>query len=228
MENEKKRFSSEIKVIDELFPKGKVSILASGPGVGKTIFACKIAKWLTYHRERVLYVNMASDHINVDTSDDDTLAWKCCIFDMPLLSIEDISFVLSRRYTFDTIILDYVELIYFVKGIECFKRKEELIAIWHFLDHIAKEKNIRVIGLSQLERVRIDGTEESCFDKVLKYLNRDFVRERLVVFHRPSYYEPQDNNIEQVQLITFKNGIKTETIFEKTNWKRSNIRLLQQ
>lgn len=228
MQNEKKRFSSEIKVIDEFFPKGKVSILASGPGMGKTIFACKIAKWLTYHRERVLYVNMASDHINIDTSDGDTIPWKCSLLDMPLLSIEDISFVLSRRYTFDTIILDYVELIYFVKGIECLERKEELIAIWHFLDHIAKEKNIRVIGLSQLERGRIDGTEESCFDKVLKYLNRDFVRERLVVLHRPSYYEPQDNNIEQVQLITFKNGIKTETIFEKTNWKRSNIRLLQQ
>lgn len=216
MQNDNKSFSSEIKVIDELFPKGKVSILASGPGVGKTIFACKIARWLTYHRERVLYVNMASNHINVDTSDDDTLAWKCSIFDMPLLSIEDISFVLSRRYTFDTIILDYIELMDFVKGIECLERKEELNAIWHFLDHIAKEKNIRVIGLSQLERGRIDGTEESCFDKVLKYLNRDFVRERLVVLHRPSYYEPQDNNTEQVQLITFKNGIKKENILENT------------
>ena len=135
---------------------------------------------------------------------------------MPLLSIEDISFVLSRRYTFDTIILDYIELMDFVKGIECLERKEELNAIWHFLDHIAKEKNIRVIGLSQLERGRIDGTEESCFDKVLKYLNRDFVRERLVVLHRPSYYEPQDNNTEQVQLITFKNGIKKENILENT------------
>ena len=159
---------------------------------------------------------MGCDHIDVDTSDDDTLAWKCCIFDMPLLSIEDISFVLSRRYTFDTIILDYIELMDFVKGIECLERKEELNAIWHFLDHIAKEKNIRVIGLSQLERGRIDGTEESCFDKVLKYLNRDFVRERLVVLHRPSYYEPQDNNTEQVQLITFKNGIKRENILENT------------
>ncbi len=51
---------------------------------------------------------------------------------------------------------------------------------------------------------------------MLKYLNRDFVRERLVVLHRPSYYEPQDNNTEQVQLITFKNGIKRENILENT------------
>ena len=49
--------------------------------MGKTIFACKIAKWLTYHRERVLYVNMASDHINIDTSDGDTIPWKCSLLD---------------------------------------------------------------------------------------------------------------------------------------------------
>ncbi len=203
MMNEQNQSSNEIKVMEELFPKGRVSILAARPGMGKTTFACHIAKQLTYHKENVLYVNMGCDHIDVDTSDDDTLAWKCCIFDMPRVSIEDISFVLSRRYSFDTIIIDYVELMDFVIGAECLKRTEELIAIWHFLDTVAQKKNIRIIGISQLE-LRFDATNKECLDNVMKYLKRDFVNERLVVLHRPGYYEAQKDEIQPLQLITLK------------------------
>ena len=58
MMNEQNQSSNEIKVMEELFPKGRVSILAARPGMGKTTFACHIAKQLTYHKENVLYVNM--------------------------------------------------------------------------------------------------------------------------------------------------------------------------
>lgn len=207
----------KIKVIEELFPKGRASILAGPPSMGKTTLACHIAKQLTYHDEKVLYVNMSCDHIDVDTSDDDTLAWKCCIFDMPRLSIKDISFILSRKYSFDTVIIDYVELMECVKGVECLKSKEGLGAIWHFLDTIAQKKNIRVIGISQLNRGRLDGTDKSSLDKVMKYLKRDFVRERLVVLHRPCYYGSQRDGIEPLQLITFKT--KNEYTIKTIQWK---------
>ena len=195
--------TNNLKVIEELFPKGRVSILAARPNMGKTTFACDIAKLLTYHEESVLYVHMGCEHIDIDTSDDDSLSWKCNIYDMPCVSIEDISFVLSRRCLFDTVIIDYVELMDFVKGVECLKRSEELRAIWHFLDTVAQKKNIRVIGLSQLG-IQFDATNSECLDHVLKFLKRDFVKERLVVLHRPGYYEAQKDDIEPVQLITLK------------------------
>ncbi len=207
----------KMKVIEELFPKGRASILAGPPSMGKTTFACYIAKQLTYHDESVLYVNMSCDHIDVDTSDDDTLAWKCSIYDMPGIYIEDISFVLSRSYSFDTVILDYVELMHLVKGVQCLKGKEELRAIWHYLDTVAQKKNIRVIGISQLNRGRLDGTDKSSLDKVMKYLKRDFVRERLVVLHRPSYYESQRDGIEPLQLIKVKT--KNEYSIKTIQWK---------
>ena len=215
--NEQNQSSNEIKVIEELFPKGRVSILVARPDMGKTTLACHIAKQLTYHEESVLYVHMACDHIDIDTSDDDSISWKCCIYDMPCVSIEDISFVLSRRFLFDTVIIDYVELMDFVKGVECLKRSEELRAIWHFLDTVAQKKNIRVIGLSQLG-IQFDATNSECLDNVLKYLKRDFVRERLIVLHRPSYYELQKDDIEPVQLITLKRIIPYT--MKMTPWKK--------
>ena len=204
MMNEQNQSLNEIKVIEELFPKGRVSILAGRPGMGKTTLACHIAKLLTYHEESVLYIHMGCDHIDIDTSDDDTISWKCSIYDMPCVSIEEISFILSRRFLFDTVIIDYVELMDFVVGVKCLKRTEELRAIWHFLDTTAQKKNIRVIGISQLERVRIDGTGMSCLDTVMRFLKRDFVKERLIVLHRSGYYEAQKDDIEPMQLITLK------------------------
>jgi replicative DNA helicase len=136
---------------------------------------------------------------------------------MPCVSIEDISFVLSRRFLFDTVIIDYVELMDFVKGVECLKRSEELRAIWHFLDTVAQKKNIRVIGLSQLG-IQFDATNSECLDNVLKYLKRDYVRERLIVLHRPSYYELQKDDIEPVQLITLKRIIPYT--MKMTPWKK--------
>ena len=38
----------------------------------------------------------------------------------------------------------------------------------------------------------------------MKYLKRDFVKERLVVLHRPGYYEAQKDEIQPLQLITLK------------------------
>lgn len=213
-EQKQNRSSNKIKVIEELFPKGKVSILASRPAMGKTTFACNIAKLLTHHGRSVCYVNMSCDYIDVYTSDDNTRVLKCCIFDMPCLSIEDLSFVLSRRYSFDTVIIDYVELMDFCHSVVCLKRTDELRAIWNFLDNIAQKKNVRIIGLSQLERIRIDGTDSKCFGKLYRYLPRTFVYDRIVIIHRPGYYNQQDVESKSIKLITKNSGDETISIID--------------
>ena len=45
----------DYKTINEFFPKGQLSILAAGPGVGKTVFATQIANQFCRHGENTLY-----------------------------------------------------------------------------------------------------------------------------------------------------------------------------
>ena len=51
----------DYKTINEFFPKGQLSILAAGPGVGKTVFATQIANQFCRHGENTLYFCLEYD-----------------------------------------------------------------------------------------------------------------------------------------------------------------------
>ena len=51
----------DYKTINEFFPKGQLSILAAGPGVGKTVFATQIANQFCRHGEKTLYFCLEYD-----------------------------------------------------------------------------------------------------------------------------------------------------------------------
>ena len=70
---------------------------------------------------------------------------------------------------------------------------------------MAKENDIRIIGVSQLIRIRIDGSEKALPDDCLSYLDREFLTKRIKVLHRESYYSNDSNNedLEPVSIIEY-------------------------
>ena len=107
----------DYKTVNNFFPKGQVSILAAGPGVGKTVFATQIANQFCRHGENTLYF--------------------CLEYD----SRVDILLAIKKRY-FNVIIIDYVELMDSIKTFDGINRADELRAIWMSLDKLAKENDI--------------------------------------------------------------------------------------
>ena len=92
-----------------------------------------------------------------------------------------------------------------IKTLDGLSRAEELRTIWMSLDKMAKENEIRIIGVSQLIRIRIDGSEKALPDDCLSYLDKDFLLKRIWVLHRESYYSNDSNNedLEPVSIIKF-------------------------
>jgi replicative DNA helicase len=196
----------DYKTINEFFPKGQLSILAAGPGVGKTVFATQIANQFCRHGENTLYFCLEYDSrviINhLDPVGNGNV--RCCITDIPRISLEDILLAIKKRY-FNVIIIDYVELMDSTKTLDGINRAEELRAIWMSLDKMAKENDIRIIGVSQLIRIRIDGSEKALPDDCLSYLDREFLTKRIKVLHRESYYSNDSNSedLEPVSIIEY-------------------------
>ena len=196
----------DYKTINEFFPKGQLSILAAGPGVGKTVFATQIANQFCRHGEKTLYFCLEYDSrviINhLDPVGNGNV--KCYFNDIPHISLEDIQLAMKKRY-FNVIIIDYVELMYATKTLDGINRAEELRAIWMSLDKMAKENDIRIIGVSQLIRIRIDGSENALPDDCLSYLDREFLKKRIKVLHRESYYSDDSGkeDLEPVSIIEY-------------------------
>ena len=191
-------------MIDQFFLKGELSILAGRPFVGNTFFVNHLAQVLAQHGERVLYFCL-EPYTTEQKERLDSANIPPRVVDIPASSIEDVLYLVNQK-KYDTLVIDYVQLMDFVSYIHCFTRDEELKTIWHILDDLAKEKGIRVIGVSQLggEHI-IDGSEETIPEDCMKYLNRDFLTKRLKVIHRPNYFTGKiDNEAKQpIDLITY-------------------------
>lgn len=198
----------DYKTVNNFFPKGQVSILAAGPGVGKTVFATQIANQFCRHGENTLYFCLEYDSrviINhLDPVGNGNV--RCCITDIPRISLEDILLAIKKRY-FNVIIIDYVELMDSIKTFDGINRAEELRAIWMSLDKLAKENDIRIIGVSQLIRIRIDGSEKALPNKCMNYLDKEFKRDRIRILHREEYYSDCTvcDNLKPVDIITYGN-----------------------
>ena len=198
----------DYKTVNNFFPKGQVSILAAGPGVGKTVFATQIANQFCRHGENTLYFCLEYDSrviINhLDPVGNGNV--RCCITDIPRISLEDILLAIKKRY-FNVIIIDYVELMDSIKTFDGINRADELRAIWMSLDKLAKENDIRIIGVSQLIRIRIDGSEKALPNKCMNYLDKEFKRDRIRILHREEYYSGCTvcDNLKPVDIITYGN-----------------------
>ena len=192
----------DYKTINEFFPKGQVSILAAGPGVGKTVLATQIANQFCRHGENTLYFCLEYDSREIINRLDPVGNGnvRCCITDIPRISLEDILLAIKKRY-FKVIIIDYVELMDSIKTLDGLSRAEELRTIWMSLDKMAKENEIRIIGVSQLIRTRIDGSEKALPDDCLSYLDKDFLLKRIKVLHRDGY-DSNDSNKDDLEPIT--------------------------
>ena len=198
----------DYKTINELFPKGQVSILAAGPGVGKTVFAIQIANQFCRHGENTLYFCLEYDSREIINRLDPVGNGnvRCCINDIPRISLEDILLVIKKRY-FSVIIIDYVELMDSIKILDGLNRTDELRKIWMSLDKLAKENDIRIIGVSQLIRIRIDGSEKVLPNKCMNYLDKEFKRDRIRILHREEYYSDctDCDYLGPVDIITYGN-----------------------
>ena len=196
----------DYKTINEFFPKGQVSILAAGPGVGKTVLATQIANQFCRHGENTLYFCLEYDSREIINRLDPVGNGnvRCCITDIPRISLEDIQLAIKKRY-FKVIIIDYVELMDSFRILDGLNISDERRAIWMTLDKIAKENDIRIIGVSQLIRIRIDGSEKALPDNCLSYLDKDFLLKRIKVLHREGYYSNVSNNedIEPISIIQY-------------------------
>ena len=194
----------DYKTINEFFPKGQLSILAAGPGVGKTVFATQIANQFCRHGEKTLYFCLEYDSrviINhLDPVGNGNV--KCYFNDIPHISLEDIQLAMKKRY-FNVIIIDYVELMYSTKTLDG-------------INKMAKENDIRIIGVSQLIRIRIDGSENALPDDCLSYLDREFLKKRIKVLHRESYYSDDSGkeDLESVSIIEYVSDSSYSTILK--------------
>ena len=185
--------------------------------MGKTVFATQIANQFCRHGENTLYFCLEYDSrviINhLDPVGNGNV--RCCITDIPRISLEDILLAIKKRY-FNVIIIDYVELMDSTKTLDGINRAEELRAIWMSLDKMAKENDIRIIGVSQLIRIRIDGSENALPDDCLSYLDREFLKKRIKVLHRESYYSDDSGkeDLEPVSIIEYVSDSSYSTILK--------------
>lgn len=216
--------------------KGEVLVLAGRPGQGKTAFALYLAKIasLTSHKILFFSLEMSStslvDRLIVSISKVSSNGFKIgsltngeidtvemSINDISKLDIHiddkadvDVSYIkatsniLKSKGKCDLIIIDYLQLIG-SKG-KSFSRENEVSKISRTIKIIAKELNVPIVLLSQLNR-----QNESRPDKrpILSDLRESGSIEqdadKVVFIHRPEYYGLDDAEPNVTELIIAKN-----------------------
>jgi len=192
--------------ITEKFPRGRLTILAGRPFVGKTSFALSIARVLN---AGLLYLSLKEEAFKVveavklqEQKERLLKRWSFSICDIPGLSIEELECMTKNN--FSTIIINYVELMNVVndKDVRYEDRNEEKRLIYERLDHLARKYNCRIIGISMLGRFK--NPEVPRFEECLNFLAPSFINKRLIILHRPSEYAPkqQTKTTDYIELIS--------------------------
>lgn len=192
--------------ITEKFPRGRLTILAGRPFVGKTSFALSIARVLN---AGLLYLSLKEEALKVveavkpqEQKERLLKRWSFSICDIPGLSIEELECMTKNN--FSTIIINYVELMNVVndKDVRYEDRNEEKRLIYERLDHLARKYNCRIIGISMLGRFK--NPEVPRFEECLNFLAPSFINKRLIILHRPSEYAPkqQTKTTDYIELIS--------------------------
>jgi hypothetical protein len=112
----------------------------------------------------------------------------------------------------DTTFIDNVELVDYNSSLD---RANELKEIWQSLECIARKRNLRIIGVSELHPFRIDGSENIQDDK-LKYLKFGFPYGKMFIVHRSGFYTKEgrfnSKDMQQIDLIELDNTFCVRSI----------------
>lgn len=218
------------------FRKQDVIILAGRPGMGKTAFALFIARKIAHFNFSIgifslemgstslmdrMIISESQVNINsykygrLSTNDTDIIEKSVGVLcNLPIYIDDkadvDISYIKTRcnimksQGELDAVIIDYMQLIG-SEGKE-FSREREVAKISRMTKIIAKELDIPIIMLSQLNR-----QNESRADKkpILSDLRESGAIEqdadKVIFIHRPEYYELDDAEEGVTELIVAKN-----------------------
>ena len=227
-----------IDYITAKFPKGRLTILAGRPFVGKTAFVLSIARVLN---AGLLYLSLKEEAFKVvetvklqEQKKRLLKRWSFSICDIPGLSIEELECIIKKQ--FSTIIINYVELMNVVndKDVRYEDRNEEKRLIYERLDHLAKKYNCRIIGISMLGRFK--KPEVPRFEEYQNFLAPSFINERLIILHRPSEYAPkqQTKTTDYIELISknqdgkevvdrFSIDKKTQSVIRMVNRRAGDV-----
>ena len=217
--------------IKTMFPQGRLTILGGRPFMGKTSFVLSIVRVLN---AGVLYLSLREDAskvvraVNMQERRKKLLKrWSFNTCDIPGLSVEQLECLIRNHY--HTIIINYVELMNLGNddSSKCDDRGEELKQIYEQLDLLAKKYNCRIIGVSMLGR--FSNPIVPRFEECLRFLDSNFLREHLLILHRPSKYNNklQSAKTDYVELIS-KNADGDEIVDRFSVDKRTHslIRLV--
>ena len=198
-----------------MFPQGRLTILGGIPFMGKTSFVISIARVLN---AGVLYLSLREDASKVvravnrqELRKKLLKRWSFNTCDIPGISVEQLECLIRNHY--HTIIINYVELMNLGNDAssKCLDRDEELRQIYGQLDLLAKKYNCRIIGVSMLGR--FSNPIVPRFEECLRFLDPNFLQERLIILHRPLRYNSklQSAKTDYIELIS-KNRDREEIV----------------
>ena len=201
--------------IRTMFPQGRLTILGGRPFMGKTSFVLSVARLLN---AGVLYLSLQEDASKVvravnrqELRKKLLKEWSFNTCDIPGLSVEQLECLIRNRY--HTIIINYVELMNLGNddSSKYDDRGEELRQIYEQLDLLATKYNCRIIGVSMLGR--FSNPINPSFEECLRFLDSNFLQERLIILHRPSLYNSklQSAKTDYIELIS-KNRDREEIV----------------
>ena len=199
--------------------------------MGKTSFVLSVARVLN---AGVLYLSLREDAskvvraVNMQERRKKLLKrWSFHTSDVPGFSVEQLECLIRNHY--HTIIINFVELMNLGhdESSKFDDRSEELRQIYEQLDLLAKKYNRRIIGVSMLGR--FSNPIVPRFEECLRFLDPNFLQERLIILHRPSKYNSklQSAKTDYVELMS-KNSDGEEIVdrFSVDKNTRSIIRLV--
>lgn len=192
--------------IKRMFPQGRLTILGGRPFAGKTSFVLSVVRVLN---AGVLYLSLREDASKVvravnrqELRKKLLKRWSFHTSDIPGLSVEQLECLIRNNY--HTIIINFVELMNLGhdESSKFDDRSEELRQIYEQLDLLAKKYNRIIIGVSMLGR--FSNPIVPRFEECLRFLNPNFLQERLIILHRPSMYNNklQSQKTDYIELIS--------------------------
>ena len=217
--------------IKRMFPQGRLTILGGRPLAGKTSFVLSVVRVLN---AGVLYLSLREDASKVvrainrqELRKKLLKRWSFNTCDIPGISVEQLECLIRNHY--HTIIINFVELMNLGhdESSKFDDRSEELKQIYEQLDLLAKKYNLRIIGLSMLGR--FSNPIVPRFEECLRFLDPNFLQERLIILHRPSKYNSklQSPKTDYIELISMnRDGEEIVDRFSVDKDTRSIIRLV--